>query len=398
MNNMLRNKVIIWGADDYNTLAMIRQIGQGTNNLFYLVNGHARYAAFSKYCTEYKEVSTLNEALAFLKENFKEEPVKPIILTSGDGVVTFIDKNKAELIDKFILPGTNEQGKLEKYIDKYTMTKLAEEIGIDVPVSKFVQWDTNVDDVHCPCFIKPSHQKPGHYNEFKFKYCETLADLKNTLKFVRHDSVFIVQQYIMKEKDLLVYGCRTPKGETFIAGGLVTDRFAVGNGSSYGYVDSKVHPSIDTEKIREFLERIGYIGLFSFEYGLCKNKAYFFETNLRNDGTSHFFFMAGANIPLAYALSCAGEDISRVSYTVQTPCHYMDEIFDIANVVQGNVKKRDWEKQYRQAKAFKFVYEGDMKPYELAKKNRLIRIIRDIFIKKYRLYLMIILDKIGLRK
>ena len=49
MNDILKNKVIIWGADDYNTLAMIRQIGQGTTNVFYLVNGHVRYAAFSKY-------------------------------------------------------------------------------------------------------------------------------------------------------------------------------------------------------------------------------------------------------------------------------------------------------------------------------------------------------------
>ncbi len=398
MNDILKNKVIIWGADDYNTLAMIRQIGQGTTNVFYLVNGHARYAAFSKYCTKYKEVKNLNEALTYLKENFNDEQVKPILLTSGDGVVTFMDKNKAELVDKYFVPGTDVQGDLEKYIDKYAMTKLAEEIGIDVPKSRFVQWDTNIDDIVCPCFIKPSHQKPGHYNEFKFKYCETLDDLKHTLKYVRHDSVFIVQEFIKKEKDLLVYGCRTPQGKTIIAGGLVTDRFAVGNGSSYGYVDSEVHPAIDTEKIKKFLDIIGYVGLFSFEYGLCCNKAYFFETNLRNDGTSHYFFMAGANIPLTYALSCADEDIDKVSHKVTTPCYYMDEIFDIANVIQGNVSRKQWKKQKTDAKAFKFIFEGDMTPYEIARKKRFIRILRDILIKKYRLYLMIVLDKIGLRK
>lgn len=398
MNNMLKNRVIIWGADDYNTLALIRQIGQGTNNIFYLINGPARYAAFSKYCTEYHCVANASDGLKYLIENFNNESVKPIILTSSDGVVTLMDKNKEKLVGKYFVPGTELQGNLEKYIDKYNMTKLAKEIGIDVPNSKLVMWNTDVDDVECPCFIKPSHQKPGHYNEFKFKYCETLDDLKNTLKYVRHDSVFIVQQFIKKEKDLLVYGCRTPQGETIIAGGLVTDRFAVGNGSSYGYIDSKVHNSIDTSKIRLFLDTIGYVGLFSFEYGLCKNKAYFFETNLRNDGTSHFFFMSGANIPLTYALICAGEDLNKVSNKVLKSCYYMDEIFDIANVLQGNISKKEWKKQYDSVEAFKFVYDGDMKPYELAKKKRYIRIIRDIFIKKYRLYLMIVLDKLGLRK
>lgn len=395
---MLKNKIIIWGADDYNTLAMIRQVGQGTDNLFYLVNGHARYAAFSKYCVEYKEVADLNEALYFLKKNFNDECVKPILLTSGDGVMTFMDKNKHELIDKFWVPGTAIQGNLEKYIDKFTMTKLAEEIGIDVPKSKLVMWNTNVDDVECPCFIKPSHQKPGHYNEFKFKYCETIKDLKSTLKYVRHDSVFIVQQFIKKEKDLLVYGCRTPNGDTLIAGGLETERFAVGNGSSYGKVNSIVHPSINTDKIRQFLDTIEYVGLFSFEYGLCNNKAYFFETNLRNDGTSHFFFQAGANIPLAYVMSCAGEDYSKINYKVSKPCYYMDEIFDVANVIQGNIGRAEWKKQCEKVEAFKFYDKNDIVPYNIAKKKRFFRICRDIFIKKYRLYLMVVLDKIGLRK
>lgn len=398
MKDLFENKVIVWGADDYNTLALIRQLGQGTSNLFYLVNGRARYAAFSKYCTSYKEVSNLDEALKFLINNFNDEPVKPILFTSGDGVVTFMDKKKNELTKKYIVPGTEIQGNLEKYIDKYTMTKLAEQIGIDVPQSKFVTKTTNVDDIECPCFIKPSHQKAGHYNEFKFKYCATLDDLKHTLKLVRNDSVFIVQQFIKKEKDLLVYGCRTPQGDTLIAGGLVTDRFAVGNGSSYGYVDSSVHPSIDTQKIKIFLDTIGYVGLFSFEYGLCNGKAYFFETNLRNDGTSHFFFQAGANIPLAYALSCSGRSYDLVSYKVTKPCYYMDEIFDIANVIQGNVSRKEWKKQFARVEAFKFMDIDDIKPFKIAKKGRYLRIIRDILIKKYRLYLMIVLDKVGLRK
>ena len=336
--------------------------------------------------------------MKFLINNFNNEPVKPILFTSGDGVVTFMDKKKNDLTKKYIVPGTEIQGNLEKYIDKYTMTQLAKQIGIDVPQSKYVTKNTNVDDIECPCFIKPSHQKVGHYNEFKFKYCATLDDLKRTLKLVRNDSVFIVQKFIKKEKDLLVYGCRTPKGDTLIAGGLITDRFAVGNGSSYGYVDCLVHPSIDTQKIKTFLDTIDYVGLFSFEYGLCDGKAYFFETNLRNDGTSHFFFQAGANIPLTYALSCAGKSINKISYKVTKPCFYMDEIFDIANVIQDNVSRKEWREQYARVRAFKFFDKDDMTPYIIAKKGRYIRILRDIFIKKYRLYLTIVLDAIGIRK
>lgn len=395
---MIDNKVIVWGVDDYNTLALIRQVGQGTKNIFFLLKGKPRYAAFSKYCSEYKAFPTDAAAFEFLKENFKNEKSKPIILTSSDGIVTFIDKHKKELEGRYIVPGTSEQGKLETYIDKYNMTKLAEKIGIAVPKSKSVMWDTDVSDVKFPCFVKPSHQKPGHYNEFKFRYCESLKDLKETLKFVRHDSVFIVQEYIKKENDLLVYGCRTPQGNTYVAGCLVTNRFAVGNGSSYGIVERDVHPAIDGEKVKVFLETIGYVGLFSFEYGLSEGKAYFFETNLRNDGTSHFFFQSGANIPLAYVMACAGLEVSPSLYTVSKPQYYMDEIFDISNVIIGNVSRKEWKRQRNSVTAFKFYDENDMTPYYKAKKHRYIRILRDIFIKKYRLYIMLVMDKIGLRK
>lgn len=394
----MKNKVIIWGVDDYNTLALIRQIGQGTKNIFFLLKGSARYAAYSKYCPEFKSFDNDEKAFLFLKENFKEEECKPIILTSGDEIVTYLDKHKEELEGRYIVPGTSQQGDLEKYIDKFNMTKLAEEIGITVPKSKFVMWDTDVSDVACPCFIKPSHQKAGHYNEFKFKYCETINDLKNTLKYVRHDSVFIVQEYVKKEKDLLVYGCRTPQGKTLIAGGLVTDRFTVGNGSSYGIVEKDVHVTIDVEKIIRFLDTIDYVGLFSFEYGLSNNKAYFFETNLRNDGTSHFFFQAGANIPLAYVMACAGLEVKPSLYQVKESRHYIDEIFDIANVIEGKVKLSEWKKQRSIATAFKFFDKEDMTPYYKARKNRFILISRDLVLKRYRLYIMVVLDKIGLRK
>ena len=63
---------------------------------------------------------------------------------------------------------------------KGNFTRAAKELGITVPKSKFVMWDTPIDDISYPCFIKPSHQKPGHYNEFKYKLCKDKESLKNT--------------------------------------------------------------------------------------------------------------------------------------------------------------------------------------------------------------------------
>lgn len=390
--------MIIWGVDDYNTLALIRQIGQGDYYIHFLVVGKARYAAKSKYCSSYTESQNVEDSYDKLLKELATEGQKPVIVTNGDDIITFIDDHREQLLPYFILPGCTKQGDTRKYIDKYTMTCLAESIGIKVPSSKFVKWNSDLTGISYPCFIKPSHQKPGHYNEFKFKYCKDRQSLEKSLQFVRKDSVFIVQQFVKKEKDLLVYGCRTKDGDVIIAGGLVTDRFAVGQGSSYGVVSETVHESIDVNKIKQFLNEIDYVGLFSFEYGLMDGEAYFFEVNLRNDGTSHFFFQAGANIPLAYVNSSFDRDYGSVPTKVKNTCNYMDEIFDVSNVLIGNVSLKKWKQQREHTKAFKFYDSSDLLPYQIASKNKWIRIIRDIIIKKYRIYILFVLDKLGFRK
>ena len=395
---MNKPKIIIWGVDDYNTLALIRQVGQEFNNVFFLIIGKAHYAAYSKYCSEFLETSDIDAGYKELINMSSDESGKAIIITNGDDVITFIGNHINDLSDKYIIPGCRRQGDTAYYIDKYNMTKLAKECGITVPESFFVTKTTSIDNINFPCFIKPSHQKVGHYNEFKFKYCATKQDLADTLKYVRPDSVFIVQQFIRREKDLLVYGCRMPNGETVIAGGLETDRFAIGQGSSHGIVSAHVHPTIDCDKLKKFLDKVDYVGLFSFEYGLMDNKAYFFEVNLRNDGTSHFFYNAGANIPCAYALASAGLPYDDISKKVQKECNYMDEIFDISNVLIGKISLSKWKKQRSEVTAFKFYNPDDIVPYNIAKKNKWLRIIRDLIIKRFRLYILFAFERFGLRK
>ena len=302
----IKNPVIVWSIDDFNTLGLLRELGQSGLDLVFLIKGKAGYASKSKYCVNYVETESIQAGYEYLMATYKSADFKPVLIVASDEIITFVDQHRKEMEPLFILPGTKEQGNIEKYIDKNTMTALAEDIGILCPQSKEVRWDSSIEGVKYPCLIKPSHQIEGHYNEFKFKICQNEKELKQTLRFVRHESVFILQQYIQKEKDLLVYGGRLYDGKTVIAGAMIRDRFADSGSSSHGYITCDVPECADTRKIAEFLEKIDYYGLFSFEYGMIGDKAYFFEVNLRNDGTSHYFFQAGANIPLAYVYSCVG--------------------------------------------------------------------------------------------
>lgn len=394
----MTNKIIIWGVDDFNTLGLLREYGEPQMDVFFLIKGKAAYACKSKYCNHYHFIKSNDEGLNYLLENFSQEKKKPIIITSGDGIAVFIDQHKIELEKYFIIPGTSKQGLQEKYTDKNTMTQLAEEIGILCPKSTYCRWDSNVNDVTYPCLIKPAHQKPGHYNEFKFKICNTKAELKRVLKIVRHDSEFILQDYIPKEKDLLVYGSRMWDGKTILAGAMIRDRWADSGSSSHGLMTKNVPTCIDIVKISNFLDRIDYHGVFSFEYGMVGDKAYFFEVNLRNDGTSHYFYQSGANIPLAYAYSCVGEDYTQVNTEVIEDRWFIDEVFDFENVIKGIISKKQWKADMKQATVFKYYDKNDVEPWRYVMRSRWRQTAQDIILKRFRLYIIYILDKLGLRK
>lgn len=395
---IVKNPVIVWSIDDFNTLGLMRELGQNGLDLIFLIKGKAGYAAKSKYCTNYVETESIQTGYDYLMQTFADAEYRPILIVASDEIITFVDQHRKEMEQIFILPGTKKQGNIEKYIDKNTMTALADEIGILCPQSKEVRWDSSIEGVVYPCLIKPSHQTEGHYNEFKFKICKNEKELKQTLRFVRHESIFILQQYIPKERDLLVYGGRMQDGKTLIAGAMIRDRWADSGSSSHGYITCDVPKCADTSKIAEFLEKIDYYGLFSFEYGMVGDKAYFFEVNLRNDGTSHYFFQAGANIPLAYVYSCVGFDYSEIPVRTTKKSWFIDEVFDVENVIKGTVSRAQWKKEMSEATIFKYYDKEDPEPWKSVKKTRIKQIAQDFILKRYRLYIVAVLDKLGLRK
>lgn len=394
----IKNKVIVWGADGFNTLGLMRELGNSGIDLMFLIKGKKGIAASSKYCTEYVEIPTIEEGYRYLFENCAHEPYKPIIITPGDDISIFIDQHKEEFEKCFIVSGTNKKGNLEKYTDKNNMTALAEEIGILCPKSRSINKESDISDVEYPCLIKPSHEKPGHYNEFKFKICKKKIQLKRTLRYVRRDSEFILQQYIPKKLDLLVYGARMWDGNVVFAGAFIRDRWADSGSSSHGYFTNAMPESVDASKMSAFLDRIDYHGLFSFEYGLIDDKAYFFEVNLRNDGTSHYFYQAGVNIPLAYVYNSAGLDYSHIISEVQEKKCFIDELYDVENVLTGKISRKKWKQDMAEATVFKYYDSDDIAPYQLERKGRTKQIIKDIILKRFRLYIVFILDKCGFRK
>lgn len=391
----IKNRVIIWGVDNFNTLGLFRQLGPAGINLFFLIYGKKTgCASASKWCKEYALVDSIEDGAKYLFEHFVHETDKPIIITPGDGIIEYIDTHRVEFERCFLVSGTMERGILTKINNKNAMTALAARLGFTVPQSMECRWNTDISGVEYPCIIKPSHLTAGHYNEFKFKICKDEHELKKTLKYVRNESEFVLQQYIPKERDFLVYGCRLKDGKCLIAGILKKDRFADNGDSSHGLITADIPKCVDVSLIESFMSEIDYYGLFSVEYGYYDKKAYFFEVNLRNDGTSHYFYQAGANIPLAWVFDRVGMDFNHVPVVVMKDKWFIDEICDVANVWAGRVSRKQWKKERAEATVFKYYDESDPQPWLNMKRGRWKTLLLNSVMKKYRLYIVYLLERI----
>lgn len=392
-------KVILWGVDDYNTLGLFRELGKaGFDITFLIFQGVRRCATLSKYCTKYVETPSLEDGLKYLYDNFHDDQNKAIIINSNDLIAEFLDKHRKELSSFFVVPGTSTPGLLTKIDNKVTMTKIAEELGFDVPMYRECKWNSNIDDVEYPCLLKPTHQTIGKFNEFKFKICRNRKSLKNTLRFVRKESTFILQQYIPKESVALVYGCRTLDGKTYLAGVLEKDRFCDNGDGSHGVLLAEFPPYIKPELIEAFMEHVDFYGLFSVEYLVYMGKAYFIEVNWRNDGTSHLFYQAGANLPLLWVLSVSTNNIAGISTKVFSKSYFIDEIFDEDNLRKKAITYEQWSKEREEASVFKYYDRDDLVPYEAAKKGKRKKLLLDAVIARKRIYIVWLLDKLGLKR
>lgn len=395
---MIDNKVVVWGKDCVNTLGLLRQIGASSEkiDLLFLIVGTKKFAYKSKYCQKYVETKSLEEGLNFLVEHYSGLDSKTIILTSGDDVVVFMDSHSEQLKEDFILPISNIPGNVTKYTDKNNMTDLASRLGILCPKSSMLKKNGDIPRLEYPCFIKPAHEKKGKHNEFKFKVCKSEKDLKKLRKFMSNDSEFIVQEYIENRVDCCLNAVRFLDGSIQFHGSTYTDRRDLIGLCSHGYIEANIPTCIDISKITDFINEVGFYGLFSVEFGIRDGKAYFFEVNFRNDGASYCTYQAGVNLPLSYIYSCANQamEIER-NYQKQS---YINELFDYENVLVGKISKCQWKNELNAATIFKYYDEDDIEPYNIVKKAQWKIMARDVLVSKFRVYVIKMFELLGIEK
>ena len=394
----INNKVLVCGSDNLTTLGIVRELGSHNIPFTLLAIGGSKVISKSRYCVEVINLPNIDSCIEYLEGNYENESYKPILIISSDRLACHFDDHQDNLSKKYILPVSNTPGKLTYYTNKFNMFSLANNLGINILASYRINKFSSLDEIDYPCFIKPCIETPGHYNEFKYKICKDQQELEKTLKMVRPTSEFIVQRLLRKENELVVYGCRMRDGNVVISGVMYQDRFAESGFASHGLVTSEIPPYIDIKKLKRFVEEVDFYGPFDFEFGIENNHAYYFETNFRCVGPTGFFNQAGASIVAAYVYSSAGLDYLKIPLYVSQNQLCIDDMYDIENVIVRKLSYKEWKKSNSAATLRRYYDTQDMGPYYAEKKRRVRTIIRDIILKRLRLYIVYWTEKLRCSK
>lgn len=361
--------VIVLGTDHYNTLWLIRSLGIIGIKPFVIVFScfNKSFVVKSKYCSDFVILDNKNSIISYLLNRKVLE--KNVILTSSDDLTILLDENYDKLRDKYIYQNCNQkQGNLSFWMNKREMLVKADECGLSIPKSYsfFLDEDSDLSQVEFPCLIKP--KLSAEASKDNFRICSNLQDLKVAIDDIKMTcSNILVQEYIDCEYEYLIYGVSTIDGEICLPGGVkkIHTCNSINNLGmmSYGCLSTDIPKQlVDYNKIKKFIRAIGYKGLFSVEFMISRDKAYFLEINLRNDGTCYMTTQAGVNMPSIWVYSCLNLDSSNLSRIFLRPYTYgMNEI----NYLKYSLKITHLYKCIKEicsVKAFSLLKFNDMLP------------------------------------
>lgn len=351
------NKAIIIGGVHHNTLGVIRSLGlEGIKPYVILVTSEKHpYVKYSNYIEECFVVNSEEKVLKVLLDKFSSEENKPIVIACADSIESLLDKNYNQLSVKFVLPGSRIQGRVNTYMNKEKMERLAQEIGFVVPDSYVV--DTEKSDVvplPFPWITKPLASKDGSKSDIKRIFNE---EEWHSYICGEHCKHLQIQKLIDKDFEYQLIGCSLDEGAEIIIPGVsyVIRPSSTSNTGFLKYI-SLSNTTIVQENLiklcKKFICKVGYSGLFSIEFLKGKDgKDYFMEMNFRNDGNSICVTMAGCNLPYIWYVHGIGGKYQINSIEVNQ-IYVNPEIQNFHLLLARQISLKEWFRDLKKTNVF----------------------------------------------
>lgn len=382
--------IFVIGGNHHNALGVIRALGEKGLRPYVIIQCEEKkpYIRLSKYIQQYWIVNSDAEVLGLLKREGAKREKRSVLIACADGLSSLVDSYHDELSKWYRLPGSEEQGRITRLMDKEVMSQLAHEVGFRVPQSIAVNTKDNSEiSVPMPWIIKPLVSKDGKKADIKRIYSE-----EEWSKYCQeHDSLVQVQQLIEKEFEFQLIGLSLNGGEAVIIPGVshVIRPQSNTNTGFLRYEPLSNEYAKSVENTKQFLKETGYSGLFSMEFLRGRDgKDYFMEINFRNDGNAICVTAAGVNLPyLWYTHNEIGKKKPWGKKTAEKTVYVMPEFEDIRFVKNGDLSMKEWFKDVRRTDRFMEYDRKDPYPFYSLLCHRSI-----LFLSKIRLIFVMIMN------
>lgn len=359
----MREYIVFSGREHYNSLGIIRTLGEaGISPVYVVVKGGPVYASKSKYIKKAYYVDTVDEGVSLIISNYSDRYNKSFILVEDDWTVAALDKYYDKLVDFFWF--FNASGKLLQYFNKDVVNEVVKKYGIKIPRT----WKTRVgvipSDIEYPVMTKAVNSLGQEWKDIVF-ICNNKDELSKAFSNMKSEYV-LVQQYIEKIDEASFDAFSINHGEDVF---IVMEAYQMYNipdkYSPYWKIQNYSNVQIG-ERIKKVIREIGYEGIFEFEFMVDKNGDYWFlEINLRNTALGYATTVAG--MPQV-TMWCDAMEKGIIDYNrrVEVPegMRAMAECYDYdVRVRNGILSKEEWLKEFMSCECKMYMGRDDYEPF-----------------------------------
>ena len=354
------NNAIVFGSKGVNATGLIRSLGEAG----YSVTFASNYSKIeSKYTTAYLKLPDQTEKQAgCLIEYIKQLPSKPAIFPVDDHANFILDDYWSSFTEIAYCP--HAKGTLRNISDKTAMAELAVEAGLTVAQYAKTKVSEEMCPMSFPVIVKPYAGYAGSKGDIRI--CRDADEYRTLMAHLSvkgyHD---VMVQHLLEadnQYEIGLMGCSLPDGRVIIPCTIKKIRsYPTGRGStSYAQIKNGLC-GVDEDKIKTFVRKTGYIGLFDIEMIICGDTPYFIEINYRNGQYGYAPTAAGYNIPAAWARGMNGDTIQASGEVREI--YYINERDDFLHVKEGCISFKEWMRQFHSAEAFGLFCKGDQRPF-----------------------------------
>lgn len=307
---MLENKVILLLIDHYQSLGLVRSIGEaGISPIIFLI-GKGPLIPNCKYAKNITYVRDNKEGLDLIIEKYGNERLKPFLIASSDKDVIFLDQNYERLKDHFYFSNCGEAGMFTKYMNKEENAAVAKRNGLLGPREEHVKTGELPKNLNYPVITKALVTTVGAWKGDVF-ICNNETELVEAYKKIKSPEL-IIQEFIVKKNELSVHGMSIGGGKCIMPFKIDYIRLYK---EAYGhYMTFHLFNEYEElyKKIQATIKEMNYSGLFEAEFIQDKNgELYFLEINMRHATWGNGVTHAGVNLPYLWIISTLNGDIDK---------------------------------------------------------------------------------------